>query len=292
MLGVATKNSVRHTCKSGFTLIELSIVLVIIGLIIGGTLVGQDLIFAAKVRSQQNQIIEIETQINTFKLKENCLPGDCANATTLFGTTDAAGNTVYDGNGDGIIKGTGNGAGAGECLNPHIEGEVSELFMHLSIAGFGDYTKGNILTVGHIGTNYPYAKFGNGTGVFVSCLASTFHPTITPLFLRRGNIIVSGATGSSSGDGGYIGWSTGYGNNGSGNSYFSTFSPMGIPAEAARRIDEKIDDGKPSSGKFGILTGALPACDNAHLSEVGIPLLTAYPSPLTTCSVTVGKRID
>ncbi|MEI6730878.1 MAG: prepilin-type N-terminal cleavage/methylation domain-containing protein, partial [Pseudomonadota bacterium] len=46
----------------GFTLIELSIVLVII---------GQDLIYAASVRSQIKQIEEIETQINTFKLKYN-----------------------------------------------------------------------------------------------------------------------------------------------------------------------------------------------------------------------------
>jgi prepilin-type N-terminal cleavage/methylation domain-containing protein len=39
-----------ETQKTGFTLIELSIVLVIIGLVVGGVLVGKDLIFAAQVR--------------------------------------------------------------------------------------------------------------------------------------------------------------------------------------------------------------------------------------------------
>lgn len=42
--------------QSGFTLIELSIVLVIIGLIVGGVLVGRDLIKAAEVRAQVSQI--------------------------------------------------------------------------------------------------------------------------------------------------------------------------------------------------------------------------------------------
>ena len=67
-----------------FTLVELSIVLVIIGLIIGGVMVGQDLINAAKIRQQITQLEQIETQINTFKVKYNCLPGDCANATDFF----------------------------------------------------------------------------------------------------------------------------------------------------------------------------------------------------------------
>ena len=67
-----------------FTLVELSIVLVIIGLIIGGVMVGQDLINAAKIRQQITQLEQIETQINTFKVKYNCLPGDCANATDFL----------------------------------------------------------------------------------------------------------------------------------------------------------------------------------------------------------------
>ena len=47
-------------------------------------MVGQDLINAAKIRQQITQLEQIETQINTFKVKYNCLPGDCANATDFF----------------------------------------------------------------------------------------------------------------------------------------------------------------------------------------------------------------
>ena len=50
--------------KSGFTLVELSIVLVIIGLIIGGVVVGRDLIDAATIRAQISQIEKYNTAVN------------------------------------------------------------------------------------------------------------------------------------------------------------------------------------------------------------------------------------
>ena len=65
------------TCRrDGFTIIELSIVLVIIGLLAGGILLGRDLIEAARIRAQGSQIESYEMAINTFRLKYNMLPGD------------------------------------------------------------------------------------------------------------------------------------------------------------------------------------------------------------------------
>src|SRR4051812_26321723 len=64
--------------KSGFTLIELSIVLVIIGLITGGILVGKDLIQAAQIRATSSQVTKYSAAVNTFRIKYNALTGDIA----------------------------------------------------------------------------------------------------------------------------------------------------------------------------------------------------------------------
>lgn len=61
----------------GFTLIELSIVLVIIGLIVGGVLVGKDLIIASEVRSQIGQIEKYNTAVHTLGLNIMRCPAIC-----------------------------------------------------------------------------------------------------------------------------------------------------------------------------------------------------------------------
>lgn len=92
---------------SGFTLIELSIVLVIIGLIVGGILMGREMIEAAQIRQQIGQLTEYQQGYNAFKNKYNRLPGDLSNnARSSFGlnTVNATGlpNTQC-GNENGMI---------------------------------------------------------------------------------------------------------------------------------------------------------------------------------------------
>lgn len=93
---------------SGFTLIELSIVLVIIGLLVGGVLLGRDLIEVSKIRRQASQLQEISTAYNVFRLKFNAIPGDLCKNAPSFGL--ACGNAAgYRDNGviDDIIIATG-----------------------------------------------------------------------------------------------------------------------------------------------------------------------------------------
>lgn len=104
--------------QAGFTLIEMSIVLVVIGLVVGGILTGQDLIQAARTQrviSEENQYL---TAAMTFRGKYGAMPGDFAGAVGMI-TSAAGGNssdnytlTCYgtktftgtcNGNGDGTI---------------------------------------------------------------------------------------------------------------------------------------------------------------------------------------------
>ena len=95
--------SLHRSHKAGFTLIELSIVLVVIGLIVGGILVGQDLIKAAEVRAQIGQINEYNTAVNTFRGKYGYLPGDIPDPyATQFGF-QTRGAYPGQGDGDGMI---------------------------------------------------------------------------------------------------------------------------------------------------------------------------------------------
>jgi prepilin-type N-terminal cleavage/methylation domain-containing protein len=83
----------------GFTLIEISIVLVIIGLVVGGVFVGRDLIKAAEIRSTIAELEKMNAAMHTFRLKYNGLPGDLeANKAAQFGMTVRSGT---DGHGDG-----------------------------------------------------------------------------------------------------------------------------------------------------------------------------------------------
>lgn len=93
----------------GFTLVELSIVLVIIGLIVGGVLVGKDLIRAAELRSIASEKERFLTAVYSFKTKYNAVPGDFTAAQTIWGaaascTTAQTTTATCNGDGDGSIE--------------------------------------------------------------------------------------------------------------------------------------------------------------------------------------------
>ncbi|MDX2072754.1 MAG: prepilin-type N-terminal cleavage/methylation domain-containing protein [Alphaproteobacteria bacterium] len=116
--------------RSGFTLIELSIVLVIIGLLVAGVLVGKELVGAAELRKVSSTIEGFETAIFTFRVKYNCLPGDCTNATSFM-------DVAQNGNGDGRIGNTTDGS-----TDPAFHYETFLIWRMLALARFipGDYT--------------------------------------------------------------------------------------------------------------------------------------------------------
>lgn len=84
----------------GFTLIELSIVLVIIGLIIGGVLTGQQVIQNARATNAINAIQSYQAQFQTYTQNYGFMPGDDSSAASRFQGSDLTGGTSFE-NGDG-----------------------------------------------------------------------------------------------------------------------------------------------------------------------------------------------
>ena len=106
------------TGQGGFTLIEIAIVLVIIGLLLGGVLKGQELINTARVRALNNTVDGITAAWFSFQDRYRAFPGDYTQATVnLPGIADALGN----GDGDGQVN---------------SDNERNNVWVHLEAAGY------------------------------------------------------------------------------------------------------------------------------------------------------------
>src|SRR5437763_16269619 len=101
---VAKTGENMRSQQSGFTLVEIAIVLVIIGLLLGGILKGQELINSARVKNIANDFRVIPTYIYAYQDKFRALPGDDNKATSHVQTNPVTAG-LADGNGNGVIDG-------------------------------------------------------------------------------------------------------------------------------------------------------------------------------------------
>jgi prepilin-type N-terminal cleavage/methylation domain-containing protein len=97
---ILQKHKTPLSSQAGFTLVELAIVMIIIGLLIGGVLKGQQLITNAQVTAQVAQIKGIDAAVTSFQDMYNALPGDMLNPAGRLPNCNAAPcNQPGDGNG-------------------------------------------------------------------------------------------------------------------------------------------------------------------------------------------------
>lgn len=138
--------------QQGFTLIEIAIVLVIIGLLLGGVLKGQELITGARVRNLISQQDGVKAAYFGFLDRFRALPGDYSAASTNITGVGTACGTTGNGNGNGQIEGTGATAPANT--------EMTLAWEHLSKAGFinGTYTCAGTVSQATSPTN-PYGQY-------------------------------------------------------------------------------------------------------------------------------------
>lgn len=221
--------------KAGFSLVELSIVLVILGLLVGGVLAGKSLIRASELRAVGTEWSRYRTAVSAFKDKYFALPGDMSNATAFWGTQDptpatcktTASTTALTCNGDG------NGMVHYTLSASPGSNEIYRFWQHLANAGliegqFDGISHGStasILNASVLGTNTPGSKLPGGgwTAWWVGNNAGT----AARYAMSYGNIFFFGAYTVDNVTGGAL-----------------------LTPEEQWNIDKKLDDGTPGYGKI------------------------------------------
>lgn len=246
--------------RQGFSLVELSIVLVILGLLTGGILSGQSLIRAAELRTVSTDFNKYLTAAHTFRDKYRALPGDMPNAVKFWGaqagdTTDGtdatcAGLTFANpATGTATCNGNGNGQISNNTMHSSTNpgwSEVWRAWQHLANAGLveGSYTgvpaTSNFVD-GQAGLNMPVSRVDRSGGY---------------AFLWIG---VPSSTGVSYYFPGSYGNTLAYGGG-------DRVDQAGLLwAEEAWNIDTKIDDGKPGQGKMRPYMNSMrPQCSTSN----------------------------
>ena len=212
--------------KAAFTLIELSIVMVVIGLLVGSILIGQHLIHAAQLNAVSTEANRFGVAIMTFRDKYEAMPGDMKNATEYWGAADGGDGFGSDcgdvesetvtcnGNGDQIIPVT-------------IENEMWEkmrAWQHLSNAGLitGSYTGAPTAGVAYVGKQWPASRFEPAGYEYSNILIGIYRNPPSQI-IKIATSLASSATGL---NGGFL-----------------------TPKDAVD-LDQKMDDGLSDSGKL------------------------------------------
>lgn len=229
--------------QRAFSLVELSIVLVILGLLTGGILAGQSLIRAAELRSVVAQSQAYQTAAMTFRDKYMSFPGDFKDASRFWGypggnpancpATAGTGTETCNGNGNGIMDAT-----------PAVSqyGERFLFWQHLANAGLieGQYTgRAGSASISHAigGVNTPRSKIGTG------------------LFRINYNVTDGWSNGTTLGNSMAL-----IGGDGS-----DVSAPHILTGEEMWNLDTKLDDGRPAWGRVYAWTMAdYPNCTTSN----------------------------
>lgn len=262
----------RH--RKAFSLVELSIVLVILGLLVGGILAGQSLIKAAALRGVSTEASRHRTAIYAFRDKYFALPGDMANATNFWGAADGStGNTAACRTAITNDARTCNGDASATLSSLTYSYENYRFWQHLANAGLieGQYTgvQGTTPFENKAGSNVPGSRLSSGSTWNVRSAASS----------TGSNYFFDGELGV------YLQLAVW---NGAGATWTGNLSPADL-----WNVDKKLDDGMPGTGRitapWGTIYSAstLPCTNAASSADLAADYNLANPN--TDCILYLRK---
>lgn len=223
--------------QSGFSLVELAVVLVILGLLAGGITAGSALIKGAQLRAIASEVENFNSSLSAFKLQFQKYPGDLNNAASFWAAASCPGIPAGGMNGNGNNK--------IEFLVAAGAIESYTAWCHLSLAGLntGTYTGAPVAlaTAPTLGTMVPTAKIENA-GYVINWGGFGMGTT--------NNLILSGPVTN------------------------MATAPSGViaPRDAAN-IDGKKDDGVANTGSIRGIQGAGAAANTCVLATGAYALL-------------------
>lgn len=226
------KQTIGKHSEQGFTLVELAIVMIIIGILIGGVLKGQELINNARVQATVAQVKGIDGALSTFRDMYRGLPGDITRVSTRIPNCTGACNR--DGSGDNRI---GDAAGANSLggalgdLNNENGAAWAQLIAADVLTGVTVASASNVAV--EIGVTIPEAEMGGGIEIGYT-LAGNLPAMTDNSVVRRGHYLLLDESGDQA----------------------TTATTGSMTPNQAERIDVKLDDGRPNTGSVRAIGSA------------------------------------
>lgn len=152
--------------QRGFTLVEIAIVLVVIGLLLGAILKGQELIENSRVKNAINEVNGIKAAHNAYLDRYKRLPGDDGPLATLTARGGNWAGVTLAGNNNGVLA-----IAAAQTFT--ATGEGGAYFQHLRASGYltGDHTAAGVAAL-------PRNAFGGLTGITMATVLGYVQPTL------------------------------------------------------------------------------------------------------------------
>lgn len=263
---------------SGFTLVEMSVIIIMVGLIVGAIVVGKELVTSATMRRTASQIKEVQTAVTLFRERYQAMPGDFAKASKYWSAESAE-----DGDGNGKIDGGYEGSNGNEhsstsyeCYNVWHHLRLSDLFPTSAGAVTSNVGTSAVAPRAAVDNSYITMHFDVGLNT-ADKHANYLMITRVPNCMRRAGLaaLLLGTApvvyNNDSPAYNLLAWliSDAMAAKGDPPADVDSGSNVGILPANAAALDQKIDDGLPFSGTIRSALGTLSstskicATDNA-----------------------------